>query len=520
MYSLYSLQDRENHLYISPLPSSLTQYIHCQVPSGRSIALVVSPLTSLMQDQVRYLKSVGISAEFIGDDQMSEDANEVVERGECQIVYGSPEAFLSTKRWRAMISNNVYKERLRLVAVDEAHFISHWGYASKKGEMAFRKWFSRINEIRSIVGRVPVIALTATATTVTRLKSMRALEIKNPALILESPNRHNISYAAQVINHDLAKTFQTMVQQLKEKKGCTERAIIYCQTIKVTTYLYSFFASEVGDDMYVDDSMDPKKRTVEMFHSRIDELNRDHILESMGKPDGSVRVLIATIAYGMGIDCKNVTTVIHYGPSYNLETYMQESGRAGRSNMQMCKSVILYSSLMMMHCSDEIKSYQSRSCNGVFVLKKSYRCSKNSTCPKVDIFKDGFKRTIFKKAKIANVPMFTPTKLAGAFGDPEIEQILQHCEKIFSVASIFKFVNIWHTSVANDVLFAFSNVFEDIDVAESEEETELDNIEEFSFDNIFDFDEQDSLLASVEEELFTIAEDSLIENAEEGYDTE
>ncbi|CAB3996614.1 Hypothetical predicted protein [Paramuricea clavata] len=104
--------------------------------------------------------------------------------------------------------------------------------------------------------------------------------------------------------------------------------------------------------MYVDDSMNPKKRTVEMFHSRIDELNRDHILEeSMGKPDGSV--LIATIAYGMGIDCKNVTTVIHYGPSYNLKTYMQESGR---TNMQMCKSVILYSSLMMMHCSDEIKS--------------------------------------------------------------------------------------------------------------------------------------------------------------------
>ncbi|CAB4020232.1 mediator of RNA polymerase II transcription subunit 34-like [Paramuricea clavata] len=94
--------------------------------NGRSIALIISPLTSLMQDQVRYLKSVGISAEFIGDDQMSENANEVVERGECQIVYGSPEAFLSTKTWRAMISNNVYKERLRLVAVDEAHCISHW----------------------------------------------------------------------------------------------------------------------------------------------------------------------------------------------------------------------------------------------------------------------------------------------------------------------------------------------------------------------------------------------------------
>ena len=94
--------------------------------SGRSIALVISPLTSLMQDQVRYLKSVRIRAEFIGEDQTSEDANQHVERGECQIVYGSPKAFLATKGWRTMISNTVYKQGLRLVAVDEAHCISHW----------------------------------------------------------------------------------------------------------------------------------------------------------------------------------------------------------------------------------------------------------------------------------------------------------------------------------------------------------------------------------------------------------
>ena len=97
---------------------------------------------------------------------------------------------------------------------------------------------------------------------------MRALQMKNPAaLIFESPNWHNISYAAQVINHDHAQTFQAMVQELKEEKGFAERAIIYCQTIKVTTYLYPFFASELGDDIYVDDTMDSKKRTVEMFRS-------------------------------------------------------------------------------------------------------------------------------------------------------------------------------------------------------------------------------------------------------------
>ena len=75
--------------------------------------------------------------------------------------------------------------------------------------------------------------------------------------------------------------------------------------------------------------MDPKKRTVEMFHSPIDILNRKHILYSMGILEGSVRVQIATIAYGMDIDCKDVKVVIHYGPPYNLVSYLQESGKAG-----------------------------------------------------------------------------------------------------------------------------------------------------------------------------------------------
>ena len=129
----------------------------------------------------------------------------------------------------------------------------------------------------------------------------------------------------------------------------------------MTTFLYGFFQSELGSEMYVDNSMDPKKRIVEMFHSRIDTLNRKHILYSMGILEGPVRVLIATIAYGMGIDCKDVKVVIHYGPAYNLETYLQESGRAGRNSGEQCRAVMLYSSLMMKHCSEEIKTYAKNS---------------------------------------------------------------------------------------------------------------------------------------------------------------
>ena len=87
--------------------------------------IVISPFLSLMEDQVRFLKCIGIMAEFIDDDQKEEDAKKMVEQGECQIVYGSLEEFLSTKCWRAMLSSAIYKERLLLVAIDEAHCISH-----------------------------------------------------------------------------------------------------------------------------------------------------------------------------------------------------------------------------------------------------------------------------------------------------------------------------------------------------------------------------------------------------------
>lgn len=92
----------------------------------QSIAVVISPLTSLMQDQVKFLKSIGVTAEFIGEDQQDDEAKKAVERGDCQVVFGSPESFLSSDRWRKMLSSTVYEQRLCLIAVDEAHCISHW----------------------------------------------------------------------------------------------------------------------------------------------------------------------------------------------------------------------------------------------------------------------------------------------------------------------------------------------------------------------------------------------------------
>ena len=118
--------------------------------------------------------------------------------------------------------------------------------------------------------------------------------------------------------------------------------------------------------------------------------------------------------------------------------------------------------------------------------------------------------------------MFTPAKLSAAFGDLHGEQILSNCEKIFTLTDIFKFVDIWDLSVAFEVLFAFSKVFHDIDVCEPVEETEHNDRFVFADADIFDFDIEDSVLAGIQEEMFYIAEDSLLAPNEEesGSDVE
>ena len=124
--------------------------------------------------------------------------------------------------------------------------------------------------------------------------------------------------------------FQWLVDETIERQIKTIRTIIYCQTIKQCGTIYSTLRGMLGDKLYAESTNDRRKVVLEMLHSCTPDQNKEAILEVFQKEDSPVRILVATIAFGMGVDCKGVYHTIHFGPSKNIEAYIQETGRAGR----------------------------------------------------------------------------------------------------------------------------------------------------------------------------------------------
>ena len=283
--------------------------------------------------------------------------------------------------------------------------------------------------------------------------------------------------------------------------------------------------------MYIGrDSRYPRKRLVEMYHARIDEQNKDEILTSFSEENGCIRVLIATIAYGMGIDCKGVKDVIHYGPPPNLERYLQESGRAGRNEGLECRAVILYCNVMLQQCDERMVKYvrnENMICRRKLLLshfdfdlseEESYtnphqccdicqmgcKCDGDSCCfvffdraipqncveptkercitsdqmckltDKLRYLKESLNNSFTEMAVKASVPLLTSVNLLSGFGDSQIFQITQHASRIFSLANVYQFVDIWHPSVAIEILFILNLIFGDTDFDFEDDEMQQD----------------------------------------------
>ncbi|EEC82697.1 hypothetical protein OsI_27361 [Oryza sativa Indica Group] len=272
----------------------------------KKTAVVVSPLLSLMQDQVMSLKQHGVKSEYLGSTQTDISVSGQAEKGAFDVLYMTPEKAVSlpSRFW-----SNLQAAGICLLAVDEAHCISEWGHD-------FRTEYKQLHMLRDLLVGVPFVALTATATQRVRGDIATSLTLRNPHIVVGSFDRPNLFYGVKSCNRSMA-FINELVKDVS--KNCTVggSTIIYCTTIRETEQVHeALVAAGIKSSIY---------------HGRMGNKAREESHRSFVRDE--VLVMVATIAFGMGIDKPDVRCVIHYGCPKSLESYYQESGRCGRDGL-------------------------------------------------------------------------------------------------------------------------------------------------------------------------------------------
>jgi ATP-dependent DNA helicase RecQ len=275
------------------------------------LTIVVSPLISLMKDQVDALQASGIPATFLNSALEREDAKarwRGLHRGEYRMLYVAPERLmLETFLERALNWNIAY------IAIDEAHCISEWGHD-------FRPEYRELKKLREHFPDAPVMALTATATERVRADIIKQLQLRDPRCYVTSFNRPNLTY--RVVPKSVP--YEQLLTFVRSRP--TESGIVYCASRKSAESL----ARNLSEDGV----------SAKPYHAGLTAAERTKNQELFLRDD--VRVITATIAFGMGINKPNVRFVMHYDLPKNLESYYQETGRAGRDGLPS-ECVLLFS---------------------------------------------------------------------------------------------------------------------------------------------------------------------------------
>lgn len=271
------------------------------------LTVVISPLIALMKDQVDALRINGIPAAFLNSTQQPQEQQDILQRikaKELKLLYLAPES---------NFIRQLNSFEVSLIAIDEAHCISHWGHD-------FRPEYLTLAHLKRSFPQVPIIALTATADNLTRKDILEKLELRNPAVFISSFNRANIRYTVEAKRNSVDKLLQ-FLQQHREDAG-----IIYCLSRASTERLADDLKAEGYQAL--------------PYHAGLDKDVRAHHQELFLRDD--VKIMVATIAFGMGIDKSNVRYVVHMDLPKNIESYYQETGRAGRDGLSS-EALLFYS---------------------------------------------------------------------------------------------------------------------------------------------------------------------------------
>ncbi len=266
------------------------------------LTLVVSPLIALMKDQVDALEANGVPAAFINSAQTPAELSQVVRRvrtGEIKLLYVAPERVVEPRFADFLQTLNV-----SLIAIDEAHCVSEWGHE-------FRPAYRELRDLRRACPDAPVIGLTATATEQVRADILQQLGLRQPGVFISSFNRPNLAYSVVPKERDLSG----LLSLLGKYRG--ESAIIYCGSRKATEEMAQ--------------TLSERGFTAEAYHAGLDPEVRRTTQERFIRD--RTPIVVATIAFGMGINKPDVRLVVHHDLPKSVEGYYQETGRAGRDGL-------------------------------------------------------------------------------------------------------------------------------------------------------------------------------------------
>lgn len=296
---------------LAVLPTGGGKSLCYQIPALllEGITLVISPLIALMKDQVNQMKAHDIPAELVSSEYTMTEIVQILEKArkkEIRLLYVSPERLQS-----AVFIEHLKSVKLSLIAIDEAHCISEWGHD-------FRPAYHKIAKIKQVFQNIPILALTATATNQIKKEIIQKLELRQPNVFQSTLKRPNLSYHIVHSNDkygDLLRYFST-------KRGS---AIIFVRNRRQSQELAQFLLDKNIDAAY--------------FHAKLSKEEKEQRQNDWTKSDH--QIMVATNAFGMGIDKSNVRTVFHLDLPPSIESYYQEVGRVGRDNLP-ARGIYLY----------------------------------------------------------------------------------------------------------------------------------------------------------------------------------